>query len=373
MSGVTPASHAAAGLLLVTLLAPGVVTADGSAPSRPAPSDAARFTALALACIGREYPNKLTHVLDGPEDARTPAELHPIFYGCLDWHSAVHGHWMLVRWLRLDPPDLDAARIEAALERSFDARRVAGELEYFSPDRRSFERPYGLAWFLQLMTELRAWDDPRARRWAERLAPLEREVVARFVRWLPDLVYPVRSGTHDQTAFALGLALDWARTANDASVETLLTGTAHRLYGTDRRCPLRYEPSGEDFLSPCLMEADLMRRVLPAREYARWLTRFLPEIPTTGGDAWLTPGVVRDRTDGKLMHLDGLNLSRAWALRSVAVSLPPRDSRRAALDAAAIRHADDGLREVSGEHYAGGHWLASFATYWVTRSGSPAP
>jgi hypothetical protein len=293
--------------------------------------------------------------------------LTPMFYGCYDWHSAVHGHWMLVRLLRLHAAAGFAAPVRAALAKSFTPEKASGEVAYFAgPGRAGFERPYGLAWFLQLAAELR---EARMDEWSATLAPLENMVAQRFLDWLPNLAYPVRSGVHGQTAFALALVLDWARVAARDDLESLILASARRFYADDRAGPLAYEPSGEDFLSPCLMEADLMRRVIPAADYPVWLAAFLPGIPRDGSAGWLEPGVVTDPADGKLAHLDGLNLSRAWNLEAVAASLPAQDARRASLLAAAAVHRHVGLASVTGEHYAGGHWLASFATYLVTGRG----
>jgi len=331
------------------------------------PAEVNRFAQLALDCVHREYPNKITHVLESDSDAAPPRELTPVFYGCYDWHSAVHGHWLLARLAKLYPDAEFAPSARAALGASFTIDRVKAELEYFGVEARtSFERPYGLAWFLQLTAELREWDDADARAWVQVLAPIEDVVEARFMSWLPNLVYPVRSGTHNQTAFGFALALDWARVAGRDKLAALLTAKSLEFHAGDRACPLDYEPSGEDFLSPCLMEADLMRRVIPAREYPAWLARFLPDIPEDGSAGWIKPGVVLDPTDGKLVHLDGFNLSRAWNLQGILASLPPSDPRRGALLAAGAEHRESGLAAVTGEHYEGGHWLASFATYLVT-------
>ncbi|MBT8039786.1 MAG: DUF2891 domain-containing protein [Gammaproteobacteria bacterium] len=333
----------------------------------------ARFARLALDCVHREYPNKIAHVMSGPEDAATPSQLHPVFYGCFDWHSSVHGHWLLVRLLRTAgdtlPTEL-ADEIVTALDRSFTDDGVAGEVAYFKKEgRKAFERPYGAAWLLQLTAELREWDDPRAERWQQTLLPLETAVVDQIKAWLPNLAYPIRLGTHNQSMFAFGLILDWAGAAQDAAMTQMVTRKALEFHLADRGCPMDYEPSGEDFLSPCLMEADLMRRVLGKADFATWLDGFLPDIPRDGRADWLTPGIVIDPTDGKLVHLDGVNLSRAWALENIAATLPAEDNRRAALEAAARVHRDAGIANVSAEHYEGSHWLASFATYLVTKRG----
>ena len=342
-------------------------------PSVLSAAAAGRFAGLALACVHQEYPNKVAHVLNADADAQPPRILHPAFYGCYDWHSSVHGHWLLVRLLRLFPHEAFATRARAALAESLTPEHVQAEVAYLrAPGRVSFERPYGLAWLLQLAAELHEWDDPQARAWSAALAPLERESAAQLAAWLPKLAYPIRIGEHDQTAFSLGLVLDWARATGDRDMTALVEGTTRRLYARDRNCPLAYEPSGQDFLSPCLAEADLVRRVMPAAELATWLATFLPQLPRDGDATWLPVGVVTDRADPKLAHLDGLNLSRAWMLEGIAAALPVDDVRRAALLAAAAAHREAALLQVTGEHYEGGHWLGSFATYLTTGRGLPS-
>ncbi len=356
--------------LMGASLTPG--TADTREPEAAdaAPGLAARFAKLALECVHREYPNKIAHVLAGDDDVRPPRELTPAFYGCYDWHSSVHGHWLLARLARLHPDAEFAPAARAALDQSLTAENLAAERDYFAPDdRRSFERPYGIAWLLQLATELREWDDATAKRWLAALAPLEALLEERLSDWLTKLTYPIRTGEHSQTAFAFGLFWDWATVAGKAEFRALLEQKIRTFHAGDRDCPLGYEPSGQDFLSPCLAEADLMRRVMPPPEYAHWLAAFLPRIPFDGGAGWLEVAIVTDRSDGKLAHLDGLNLSRAWMLEGIAAGLPENDPRRPAILAAARAQAEAGLAAVTGEHYAGGHWLGSFATYLVTRRG----
>jgi hypothetical protein len=343
-----------------------------AAPATPAvdPALAERFARLALACVHQEYPNKIAHVLTSDADVRPPRELTPAFFGCYDWHSSVHGHWLLARVARLLPGTPLAAEARGALGRSLTAENLAAEVRYLEGKGRvSFERPYGLAWLLQLAAELGEWDAPEARAWSAALEPLERAAAARIRDWLPKLTHPVRIGEHSQTAFGLGLVLDWARVAGDRETEALVLSRARDYYVRDRDCPLSYEPSGEDFLSPCLGEADLMRRVLAPEEYAPWLDAFLPSLPRDGRADWLSPGVVTDPSDPKLAHLDGLNLSRAWMLEGVAAGLPMGDPRAAALRAAAAVHREKGLAAVTGEHYEGGHWLGTFAVYLVTGRG----
>ena len=356
-------------VLAVALLA--VATPRGWAgDGEDQPALARRFAALALDCVHQEYPNKIAHVLRSDSDVLPPRELTPAFFGCYDWHSSVHGHWLLVRLMRMYPQAEFSRAAREAVGSSLQPGKILVEAEYLAADGRvSFERPYGLAWLLQLAAELREWADPDAEAWARALAPLEELAARRISDWLPKLTHPIRVGEHSQTAFAFGLILDWAREAEAANLEELLADRMRDFYLVDRACPLAYEPSGQDFLSPCLAEADVMRRVLEPGTFAAWLGGFLPDLPLDGSKLWLEPAVVTDPSDPKLAHLDGLNLSRAWMLEGIASGLPPDNLRRLALDAAARRHRDAGLASVTGEHYEGGHWLGSFATYLVTRRG----
>ena len=348
------------------------ITAPARAQHAAATLDAAtagRFAALALACVQKDYPNKITHILNSPADVKPPHELTPAFYGCYDWHSSVHGHWMLARLIREFPNAPFATAAVAALKANLTPANIAGEVTYLNATgRESFERPYGLAWLLQLAAELRETQTPNAAALSSALKPLEAAVVAQLKAWLPKLAYAIRQGEHPQTAFAFGLILDYARGADPALTE-IVVGKVREFHLKDRDCPIDYEPSGQDFLSPCLAEADVMRRVLPPNEFGAWLTTFLPRLPATNSDAWLPIGVVTDKTDGKLAHLDGLNLSRAWMLEGIAAGLPSGDPRRRALMAAAHTHAASGLASVTGENYTGGHWLGSFATYLTTHRG----
>jgi hypothetical protein len=334
------------------------------------PNAAARFAGLALACLHKEYPNKIAHVMESDADALPPHVLTPAFYGCFDWHSDVHGHWLLVRLARLYPNAAFATQARAELARSLTAPNIAGEVTYLKrEDRASFERPYGVAWLLQLSSELRQWNDPQARQWLAALQPLETEAAAHLKSWLPKLHYPIRIGEHDQTAFSFGLVWDWAGVAGDTEMRRLLADAARRFYQSDRNCPLTYEPSGQDFLSPCLAEADFMRRVLEKQAFREWLSGFLPGIPLNPVTQWLQPGVVTDRADPKLAHIDGLNLSRAWMLEGIAHGVGPDDRRNGALLAAANNHREAALPAVTGEHYEGGHWLGTFAVYLTSHAG----
>ena len=317
---------------------------------------AQRFADLALACVHKEYPNKIAHNLSSDADVAPPRKLTPAFYGCYDWHSSVHGHWLLARLAKTYPDAPFASPARDALRKSITKENIAQEVTYLrGPGRASFERPYGLAWLLQLGAELRGWDDGLS----ATLQPLEEATIERLKVWLPKLSFPVRSGEHSQTAFALGLIID---STSDDELRRLALSRARAFYGKDKRCPLNYEPSGEDFLSPCIAEADVMRRVLGPMPYATWLTGFLPVIS-------LKPEVVTDPSDPKLAHLDGLNLSRAWMIEGIASGLPPDDFRQRGLRALADAHREAGLASVTGEHYEGGHWLGSFAVYLTTKRG----
>jgi hypothetical protein len=331
---------------------------------------AERFAKLALACVGKEYPNKISHVLNSDADVAPPRKLTPAFCGCYDWHSSVHGHWLLVRLLRTFPDASFATPARNALRKSLTAENLKQEAAYLrGAGRASFERPYGLAWLLQLCAELREWDAEKAREMSANLRPLEEASVERLKTWLPKLSHPVRIGEHDQTAFGLGLMLDYARVTGNEAFAKLVTDSARKFFLTDKNCPLVYEPSGEDFLSPSLGEADVMRRVLSPVEFATWLKEFMPQIPTTRNADWLPVTVSPDPSDPKLAHLDGLNLSRAWMLEGIISALPADDPRRLALAAAADAHRRAGLAAVTGEHYEGGHWLGSFAVYLTTQRG----
>ncbi|HEX4153851.1 MAG TPA: DUF2891 domain-containing protein [Steroidobacteraceae bacterium] len=347
--------------------------ADADSPARPAPIDpqtAGRFAGFALKCLHEEYPNHISHTLSGDADVKPPRELTPAFYGCYDWHSAVHAHWLLARLLHLFPDADFATAARAAIAESLTAAHVEGEVRYLEhEDRASFERPYGLAWLLALCAELRAWQDPQAQQWAAILQPLESEAAMRLENWAGKLRYPIRVGEHDQTAFSFGLVWDWAGVAQNPQMRSVLAYAARRFYEQDRDCPLSYEPSGEDFLSPCLGEADFMRRVLAPEAFAHWLSGFLPKIPKNARQAWLDPAVVVDRADPKLAHTDGLNLSRAWMLEGIASGLPPSDRRIAALRAAALMHSEAALPNITGEHYVGAHWLGTFAVYLTSEAG----
>jgi hypothetical protein len=326
------------------------------------PALASRLAQLALQGVTREYPNSPAHLLLDPADTRRPRELHPAFFGCFDWHSAVHSHWLLVRLLRLLPALAEADAIRTTLDAHLSPMNLQAETAYFAErGRASFERPYGWAWLLKLAAELQGWDDRDGRRWSAALAPLAALIVERYLGFLPRLTYPIRSGVHSNTAFGLTFALDYALAAGHEPLRALIVARSRDYFGADRDAPAAWEPGGSDFLSPCLAEADLMRRVLPAPQFAAWLAAFLPGLVAGGPPQLFAPALVSDRGDGQLVHLDGLNLSRAWALWGIAATLPPDDERCPVLLAAAERHAAAGLDGVGSGDYMGEHWLGSFA------------
>ncbi|MBI5241708.1 MAG: DUF2891 domain-containing protein [Elusimicrobia bacterium] len=344
--------------ILSLLLSP--ASAGGLSLSR---DDASRFAKLALACVSKEFPNKPDHVMKDAADVRSPKAQHPAFYGCYDWHSCVHGHWLLVHILKQYPDLPEAKDIRAALDANLTPENIKGELAYLEgPERRSFERTYGWAWLLKLAAELRYFDDHDGVRWFMTLKPLSDAIAARYAEFLPKQTYPIRTGVHPNTAFGLSFALDYALAVDDVKLAVLLVQRAQDYFLKDRGYPAAWEPSSEDFFSPALMEADLMRRALKEKEFPAWFHRFLPELPKN----LLTPATVSDRSDPKLVHLDGLNLSRAWAMRSIASALPKKDPARKALAEAAARHAKDALANVASGHYEGEHWLASFAVYMLS-------
>jgi hypothetical protein len=321
---------------------------------------ASRFAGIALGHLTREYPNKLDHVMTGPQDLRSPRELHPIFFGSFDWHSCVHGHWLLARLYRRFPQLPEAAAIRTLLDGQLTSEKVAGELRYLEqPSTRGFERPYGWAWALALHAELLRHDSAEGRHWASALAPLSKEFVRRFEAYLPLATYPVRAGVHSNTAFALLLARDYAVAARNSGLAGLCAEAALRWYRADRACPA-WEPSQDEFLSPALMEAALMSDVMPKEDFAAWLAAFLPQAARGEPATLFKPATVSDRSDGKIAHLDGLNLSRAWCWRRIVADLPASEPLRARAEAAIAAHLSSALEHVAGD-YMGEHWLATFA------------
>ncbi len=323
------------------------------------------FAATALANVGRDYPFHLQHLAQADADLRPPRALHPLFHGAYDWHSCVHMHWALARCLRLRPHGAFAAAAAAHFDARFTSQGVAGECAYFAAAGRAlFERPYGWAWLLQLAAELDALAglQSAAARWREALAPLAALLAERFVAWLPRADFPVRAGTHGNTAFALTLALNHARRFGLPALQGAIMERARRWYGADRSYPAGYEPGGEDFLSGGLCEALLMARVLPPADWPRWWSAFAPDEAALR--TWLAPVRVADPADAKIVHLHGLNLSRAWCWRQLLPSLPPplRDAASAAADA----HLRASLAAAVDGDYVGTHWLASFALLAAT-------
>lgn len=328
---------------------------------------ASNFVRLALKCVNKEFPNKPDHVINDAGDMNSPRLQHPAFYGCYDWHSSVHGHWMLVRLLRMFSDLPEAGDIRRALEANLTAQNIQAETAYLGQaNRQSFERTYGWAWLLKLAEELWQWDDADAKRWSNNLRPLAEALAARYISFLPKQTYPIRTGVHPNTAFGLAFALDYATTAGNQPLHDLIVERSRTYFGSDRAYPADWEPGGEDFFSPALMEADLMQRVLDKHEFQRWFSRFLPALTKNSPRSLLTPALVTDRTDPKLVHLDGLNLSRAWCMRSIARALPPDDPMRKVLVTSAALHAGAGLAHVASGDYAGEHWLASFAVYLLS-------
>jgi len=321
---------------------------------------ASRFATLALAHIRREYPNKLDHVLNGPDDLRSPRELHTVFYGSFDWHSNVHGYWLLATLHRRFPALSEDARIRELCDAQFTAEKVGVETAYLEqPSRGTFERPYGWAWLLMLAAELARYDSNDGRRWSAAIRPLADTFARRFREFLPKATYPIRVGTHYNTAFALALVSEYAATMRDDALTALLRDKATAWYGGDVDCQA-WEPGGDDFLSPALIEAECMRRLLDRTVWSEWMDAFLPRIAAREPRTLFVPADVSDRSDGKIAHLDGLNLSRAWCWRRIAGAWDESDPRRAIALSSANAHIAASLPHVAGD-YAGEHWLATYA------------
>jgi hypothetical protein len=331
---------------------------------------AVEFARLSLGCVDREYPNKPSHVANGDETVRPPRELHPAFFGCFDWHSAVHGHWAMVRLLKTFADFPLEGEIRKVLNDHLTDERITKEIDYYRGKYHAlFERPYGWGWLLRLQAELLTWDDPDAKRWAATLGPLAAELSGLTKKYLDTLSVPVRAGTHHSTAYALCHIHDYAAVAGDEQLEQIIERRSRDFYRGDEQCPASYEPSGEDFISPCLVEADLMRRVLEPREFASWLDRFLPALDGPGFAALRSPPEVRDLKDPKIGHLIGLSFQRAASYQGIARALPEGDPRAAFLQRLAAIHRDDGVGKMFDSGYGGEHWLASFAIYLLTDSG----
>ena len=324
-------------------------------------TQAGNLMQLPLDCAEIEYPNKLSQMLRSDADLASPTQLHPAFYGCFDWHSAVHGHWSMVRLLKAFPNVAGHEQAKVILQRHITPANIAIDINYLR-DNKSWERPYGWAWLLKLMLELKTWDDPIAAPLSAALKPLAEELSAMYIAHLPELVYPIRVGEHSNTAFGLTFAWDYALLFNDAPLKAAIAQRAKDFYQQDKNCPISWEPSGYDFLSPCLEEVDLMRRVLPEEQFIPWVNDFLPQLSSTDFD--LAVGEVFDRTDGKLVHLDGLNFSRAWVLYGLAEQYPEFSHLKKVADL----HIDYSLPNFVCDSYEGGHWLGSFAINALLRS-----
>jgi len=324
------------------------------------PQLASQFARLALSHVTREYPNKLDHVVTNRSDLKSPRQLHPVFFGSFDWHSCVHGYWLLATVRRLYPKLKEVAKIEKLFDSQLTAAKIRTEARYLTrPTSRTFERPYGWAWLLMLAAELNRSDTAKARKWTAALSPLATAFANRFIEFLPKATYPTRVGTHFNSAFAVTLALEYSDVASDERLRSALADKAKRWYASDADCQA-WEPGGDDFLSSVLMEAECMRRVLSPADYAEWLDRFLPRLGVREPPTLFVPAIVSDRGDGKIAHLDGLNLSRAWCWRSIAQSWSATDPRRGIAQQAASDHLAASLPHVTGD-YMGEHWLATFA------------
>ena len=317
-----------------------------------------RLLQLPIHCVNTEYPNKLNQTIGGDEDLKSPKELHPTFYGCFDWHSSVHGHWSLVSLLKKFPNLKDASKTKEILLTSISKENIKKEVAYFNKKyNKSYERTYGWAWLLKLAEELHTWNDPIAKELEQNLQPLTDLMVQKYIEFLPRLKYPIRVGEHSNTAFGLAFAWDYANTVGDKKILKIIINRAKDYFMNDKNCPISWEPSGFDFLSACLQEAAIMKRVLPKNEFKNWLSEFLPKLKDK--DFKLVVGEVSDRTDGKLVHLDGVNFSRAWCLNKIANDLPEYNH----LKSVANKHINYSLPNVVGDNYEGGHWLGSFAIY----------
>lgn len=325
---------------------------------------ASHFARLAINCILRPYPNKTGHIQIDSMQAKAPTDLHPAFYGCFDWHSSVHGHWMLVRLLKKYPALPQSVEIRRRINQNLTPENIQGECEYFNqPSNRSFERMYGWAWLLKLAQELYTWDDPDGQRWFQHLQPLTDIIIERYLEFLPRLTYAINSGVHPNTAFGLSFALDYADLMGHQELKGLIIERSRFHFLNDRDCPTEWEPGGEDFFSPCLMEAELMSKVLDKEEFKVWFNNFFPDLDQGKLQFLLSPAVVSDRSDEKIVHLDGLNLSRAWCMQQIAKVYEPNEQVYKMLIRGANLHLLRTLPYVASGEYAGEHWLASFAVY----------
>lgn len=323
---------------------------------------ASHFASLAFTCISQEYPNKTGHVQADASDMKQPSEYHPAFYGCYDWHSSVHGHWMLIKLLKEFPNMPEAAAIRKAIGNNITAQNIKIEVEYFQGHNKSYERTYGWAWLLKLQEELYTSTDAEMQQWYNNLRPLADMIVVKYIDFLPRQTYAIRSGVHPNTAFGISLALDYAVTTGNKELENLLKERSVAYYNNDKNCPGEWEPSGADFISPCLMEAELMSKVLDKSAYKQWLANFFPELKDGKPTNLLNPATVSDREDMQLVHLDGLNLSRAWCMTAISRHIDDAKVKDMLIKLAA-KHIEVTLPSIANGHYSGEHWLASFAIY----------
>ena len=327
--------------------------------------EANRLSKLPLECMQTEFPNKLGQTLGDSSDLKTPKELHPAFYGCFDWHSSVHGHWMLIYLLKTFPDLENQKKIREKLLGNISQENIIKEVDYFKGQyHKSFERTYGWAWLLKLAEELYTWEDPLAQELINNLKPLTDLIIDKYLEFLPKLAYPIRVGEHSNTAFGLAFAFDYAKTTQQDSLQSIIVNKSKEFYLSDVDCPMTWEPGGFDFLSPCLEEANLIRRILPHDEFNRWLEKFLPELKNINYQ--LAAGKVNDRSDGKLIHLDGVNFSRAWCLAPIA----NQNEQYNHLIKIANDHIDYSLPKIVDHNYQGTHWLGTFAVYALSQQGN---
>ncbi len=320
---------------------------------------ASSLARIPITCLNKEYPNKLNQVLGDMDDLKNPEVLHPAFYGCFDWHSSVHGHWMLIKLVKLFPEIHEKTEIFRIMDQNLTAENINAEIEYFQGEyNKTFERTYGWAWLLKLAQELHDWDHPKGEKWLENIMPLAHLIRDKYTDFLPNLTYPIRTGEHPNTAFGLSLAYDYASSLGDTTFMLLIEKRSKGYYLEDRNCPIDWEPNGFDFLSPCLEEANLMQKILSIELFQAWIVDFIPDFSS------FTPAVVSDRSDPKIVHLDGLNFSRAWCLLGISNSMPGSGNKELIRKAAA--HFNKSFPHLSSGNYEGEHWLTSFAILALT-------
>jgi len=320
---------------------------------------ASRLAKIPIACLNKEFPNKLNQVLGDPADLKNPEELHPAFYGCFDWHSSVHGHWMLIKLVKLFPDMPEKDQIFRIMDQNLSPENINSEIEYFQGEyNKTFERTYGWAWLLKLTQELNDWDHTKGRIWLKNIMPLAELIREKYIDFLPKLTYPIRTGEHPNTAFGLSLAYDYASSLNDADFKELIESRSKNYYLDDKNCPISWEPNGFDFLSPCLEEANLIQKILNKEQFQVWIADFIPDFSS------ITPAIVSDRSDPKIVHLDGLNFSRTWCLFGISNAI--EESLKDELIQKAVNHFNASFPHLSSGNYEGEHWLTSFAILAIT-------